>query len=250
MAAYRRVLLKLSGEVLAGERGVGIDAARLEAMASAVAEALQATGATAGIVIGGGNIFRGLSGAARGMDRPTGDAIGMLATVMNALSFQDALRRLGVAAAAMSAVRMEQVCEPYVRARALAHLQQGRIVLLAGGTGLPYFSTDSAAALRAAELGADALLKATKVDGIYDRDPVAAGGAARRFVRLGYEEFLTRNLKVMDATAVALCRDNRIPVRVFALQVPGQLQRAVAGEGVGSLLTDGPTEFDSERQSG
>ncbi|MBN2798746.1 MAG: UMP kinase [Deltaproteobacteria bacterium] len=234
MSDYKTVLLKLSGEMLAGAAGHGLDQAVLDAFAGEIAAAARA-GVRLGVVIGGGNIFRGLSVAATGMNRSRADHMGMLATVINALAMQDALERLGVEARVFSAVRMDTVAEPCLCREAVRHLDQGRVVIFGGGTGNPFFSTDSGAALRAAEIGADLLLKGTKVDGIYDKDPARHPDAVR-FERLTHMEVLSRGLRVMDLTATALCRDNQIPVVVYDASVPGNLARVLAGEQVGTRV--------------
>ncbi len=235
--AARRILLKLSGEALQGEGGSGIDPAILERLAAEVAE-LAGQGIGVGMVIGGGNIFRGAALAERGMDRVTGDHMGMLATLINALAMGDALNRLGAEARVLSAFGPEAVCETYSVRRARAHLDAGRVVLLAGGTGNPFFTTDSAAALRAIEIGADLLIKATKVDGVYSDDPVK-NPEARFYPRLSYDRALRERLGVMDATALILCRDHGLPLRVMNIYQPGALGRLLGGEAVGTLVTDG-----------
>ena len=232
---YKRVLLKLSGEALQGKSGFGIDPATVDSIADQLKE-VRALGKELAVVIGGGNIFRGLKAAATGMDRSTADYMGMLATVINAMALQDALERKGAYTRVQTAIRMESLAEPYIRRRAIRHLEKGRIVILAGGTGNPYFSTDTAAALRAIELDADVILKATKVDGIYSSDPLK-DRKARRFTQLKYMEVLNKGLKVMDATAITLCMDNRIPIVVFNLMKDGNICRAVAGQGIGTVVT-------------
>ena len=236
---YRRVLLKLSGEALMGNVDYGIDPAVISAMAREIVEA-QRAGAEIGLVIGGGNIFRGAGLAAAGMDRVTGDHMGMLATVINALAMADALEKQGGYARVMSAIKINEVCEDYIRRRAIRHMEKGRIALFAAGTGNPFFTTDSAAALRASEIGADLLLKATKVDGIYDSDP-KKNPNAKRFEELGYDEVIARNLQVMDTSAFALCRDNRIPLRIYDMMQPGALMRILRGEPLGTLVHGGAT---------
>ncbi|HEY4752680.1 MAG TPA: UMP kinase, partial [Candidatus Limnocylindrales bacterium] len=215
---YRRILLKLSGEALLGERQYGVDPAFCAFIAKQVAD-LQALGVEVGIVVGGGNIFRGLAAAARGMDRATGDYIGMLATVMNGLALQDAIERAGVPVRVMSAIAMNEIAEPYIRRRAVRHLEKGRVVVFVAGTGNPYFTTDTAAALRAVEIDAEVLLKATKVDGVYDADPMKVPTASR-YERLGYLDILRDQLKVLDAAAVSLCQENDLPIIVFDLNQP------------------------------
>lgn len=232
--AYRRVLLKLSGEALMGDEDYGIDPKVISRLAHEVIEAQQA-GAEVALVIGGGNIFRGAGLAAAGMDRVTGDHMGMLATIINALAMQDALEKLGAKCRVMSAIKINQVCEDFIRRRAVHHLEKGRIVICAAGTGNPFFTTDSGAALRAIEIGADLLLKATKVDGVYDRDPKKHPDAVR-FDTLSYDEVLGRDLQVMDTAAFALCRDASLPIRVFDMSQPGQLLRILRGEAIGTLV--------------
>jgi uridylate kinase len=232
---YRRILLKLSGEALMGNGDYGIDPDIIHGMAKEIIAAQQA-GAEIGLVIGGGNIFRGAGLAAGGMDRVTGDHMGMLATVINALAMQDALEKLGVNARVMSAIKINQICEDYIRRRAVRHLEKGRIAIFAAGTGNPFFTTDSAAALRATEINAELLLKATKVDGIYDSDP-KKNPNAKRFDRLSYDEVLGRNLQVMDTAAFALCRENDIPLRIYDMGQEGALMRILQGEDIGTLVT-------------
>ena len=232
--AFRRVLLKLSGEALMGDEDYGIDPKVLGRLAREVIEAQQA-GAEVALVIGGGNIFRGAGLAAAGMDRVTGDHMGMLATVINALAMQDALEKVGGKARVMSALKINDVCEDYIRRRAIRHLEKGRLVIFAAGTGNPFFTTDSGAALRAIEIGADLLLKATKVDGVYDKDPKKHADATR-YERLTYEEVLSRDLQVMDTAAFALCRDSEMPLRIFDMAQPGTLLRILQGEEIGTLV--------------
>jgi uridylate kinase len=234
---YKRLLLKLSGEALMGGGGYGIDMAVVSRLAADVREAA-AVGAQIGLVIGGGNIFRGLTGAAAGMDRATADYMGMLATVMNALAFQGALRQAGVDARVMSAIPMPTVCESYVRAKALRHIEQGRVVIFAAGTGNPFFTTDTAATLRAIEMDCDAVAKATQVDGVYSADP-RKDAAAFRYDRLTYDEVLGRNLQVMDGAAIALARDNRLPVIVFGIGEPGNLLNVLRGQARSTLIESG-----------
>ena len=232
---YRRILLKLSGEALMGNVDYGIDPEVIKALAAEIV-AVQRAGAEIGLVIGGGNIFRGAGLAAAGMDRVTGDHMGMLATVINALAMADALEKQGGFARVMSAIKINEVCEDYIRRRAIRHMEKGRIALFAAGTGNPFFTTDSAAALRASEIGADLLLKATKVDGIYDADP-KKNPAAKRFTRLTYDDVISRNLQVMDTAAFALCRDNQVPLRIYDMMQPGALMRIVQGEDLGTLVS-------------
>jgi uridylate kinase len=234
MPPVKRVLLKLSGEVLMGERSFGLDPAVVSELAREV-KAAKDGGLEICLVIGGGNIFRGMAGAAAGMDRAQADYIGMLATVMNALAMQNALEQLGVETRVQSAVQMDQVCEPVIRRRAERHLEKGRVVIFAAGVGAPYFTTDSGAALRAAEMKCDALLKGTSVDGVYDADPKKDPNA-QRFETVSYDRVLADNLKVMDASAVALCRDNSIPIVVFSIRENGNLARVLAGEGVQTIV--------------
>jgi uridylate kinase len=235
-AKLKRVLLKLSGEVLSGgPAGSSIEPETLKAISEELAE-VHASGCQIGIVIGGGNIFRGLKGSANGMDRTAADHMGMLATVINGIALQDGLEKAGVDTRVMSALEVKAVAEPYIRRRAVRHLEKGRVVIFVAGTGNPYFSTDTAAALRAMEIHADALCKATKVKGIYDKDPVRHEDATM-VRRISYDRFLMERVGVMDATAVALCRDNNLPVRVFKLTEPGNIKRVVMGEDVGSLVT-------------
>ncbi|MGB5831842.1 MAG: UMP kinase [Thiohalocapsa sp.] len=236
-SAHRRILIKLSGEALLGDADCGIDGGVLDRVASEVSECA-ARGVQLALVLGGGNIFRGSGLAAQGMDRVTGDHMGMLATVMNALAMQDALQRIGVPTRVMSALKISQVCEEYERQHALRHLTQGRIVIFAAGTGSPFFTTDSAASLRAAEVGADLLIKATKVDGIYSDDPVK-NPEARFYPRLSYDQVLREGLGVMDATAIVLCRDQGVPLRVMNINDSGALLRAAVGEDIGSLVEPG-----------
>jgi uridylate kinase len=233
--AYRRILLKLSGEALMGEKPYGIDPAVTSQIARDVLE-IQSLGVQTAIVIGGGNIFRGVAASAKGMDRATGDYMGMLATVINGLALQDALEQHGILTRVLSAIEMRAVAEPFIRRRAMRHLEKGRTLIFAAGTGNPYFTTDTAAALRALEIKADVIMKATKVDGIYTSDPMKDPDA-RRYDRISYLEALEQRLQVMDATAISLCMDNRLPILVFNLRTPGNLRRAVLGEAVGSVVT-------------
>ena len=232
--AYRRVLLKLSGEALMGDDAFGINRATIERMCEEVAGVTR-LGVELAIVIGGGNIFRGVAGGAAGMDRATADYMGMLATVMNSLALQDGLRQLGVVSRVQSALKIEQVVEPYIRPKALRYLEEGKVVIFAAGTGNPFFTTDTAAALRGAEMGAEIVLKATKVDGVYSADPMK-DPTATRYQRISFDEAISRNLKVMDATAFALCRDQRLPLKVFSIFKEGALNRVVTGEDEGTLV--------------
>jgi len=232
---YRRILLKLSGEALMGEQSYGVDPEVANGIAADIRE-IQQLGVQTAVVIGGGNIFRGLAASARGMDRATADYMGMLATVINALALQDALEHLQVTTRVLTAIEMRAVAEPFIRRRAIRHLEKGRVVLFAAGTGNPYFTTDTAAALRAMEIKADVILKGTKVDGIYTADP-AMHPEATRFETISYLEVLEQRLQVMDATAISLCMDNRLPIVVFNLRTPGNLRRAVLGEPIGSTVT-------------
>jgi len=232
---YRRVLLKLSGEALMGELDYGIEPRVIQRIAAEIATALQ-TGVEIAIVVGGGNIFRGAGLARAGMDRVTGDHMGMLATVMNALAIQDALEALDVHARVMSALEINAVCEDYIRRRAIRHLEKGRIVIMAAGTGNPFFTTDTAASLRAIEIGADVLLKATKVDGVYDADP-AKNPDAHRFDMVSYDQVIADKLNVMDATAIVMCRDNHLPLRVFDLKRANALVQAMSGDEIGTLVS-------------
>ena len=231
---YKRILLKLSGEALMGDGAYGISRETIEGIVAEIA-VVQKQGVEIGVVIGGGNIFRGLAPGAAGMDRATADYMGMLATVMNALALQDAMRRAGLASRVQSALNIEQVIEPYIRGKAIRYLEEGKVVIFAAGTGNPFFTTDTAAALRASEVGAEIVLKATKVDGVYTSDPKKDAGA-KRYRRLSFDEAIQRQLKVMDATALALCRDQRLPVNVFSIFRSGALARVVAGEDEGTLV--------------
>ena len=231
---FHRILLKLSGEALMGPNQFGIDPETVASMAGEVAAAQEA-GHQLCLVVGGGNIFRGIAGAAQGFDRATGDYMGMLATVMNALAVQNALEKIGVDTRVQSAIPMSSMCEPYIRRRAMRHMEKGRIVIFAAGTGNPYFTTDTAAALRAAEMGCNALFKGTSVDGVYDADPKKVK-TARRYDSLGFNRVLADDLKVMDASAVALCRDNNIPIVVFNIRQPGNLAEVLAGRGTATIV--------------
>jgi uridylate kinase len=236
-SGYKRILLKVSGEVLMGDREYGIDMATVTRVAEEVTAAHK-SGVQICLVIGGGNIFRGVSGAAQGMERAVADSMGMLATVMNALAMRNALEQVGTAARVLSAIPMPTVCEPFIRPRAIRHLEKGRVVVFAAGTGNPFFTTDTAAALRAVEMGCDVFLKATQVDGVYADDP-KKNPDAERFDRLTYTEVLTRDLKVMDATAISLARENNLPVVVFSIHQAGALAAALMGEGRHTVITEG-----------
>jgi uridylate kinase len=231
---YGRILLKLSGEVLAGEGSFGIDAARVSALAAEVTEVARA-GVQIGLVVGGGNFFRGVAAAAKNMDRVAADHMGMLATVINSLALQDALEKQNMPTRVMTAIEMHEVAEPYIRRRAIRHLDKGRIVIFAAGTSNPYFSTDTAATLRGLEIRAEVVAKATRVDGVYDKDPLQNPDAVR-FQEIGYSDVLSRNLRVMDASAVAMCRDNHLPIVVFNLNVRGNIMRMATGEPIGTLI--------------
>ena len=234
--AYQRVLLKLSGEALMGDQGHGIDPAIVNAIAQDVA-AVVADGTQLAIVVGGGNIFRGLKGSAAGMDRATADYVGMLATVMNAITLQDGLERAGVPTRVQSAISMQEVAEPYIRRKAIRHMEKGRVVIFAAGTGNPFFTTDTAASLRAIEIGAELLVKATKVNGIYSADPMKDPKAVR-YPRLTFDRVLDERLNVMDATAIVMCRDNQLPLQVYNLTNAGDLLRIVRGEDIGTVVTN------------
>lgn len=231
---YQRVLLKLSGEVLAGGEGFGLNGPQIKALAEEISE-VHSSGVQLGVVIGGGNFFRGISAAAREMDRVTADSMGMLATIINCLAMQDALEKQGVPTRVMTAVHMNQLAEPYIRRRAIRHMEKGRLVVFGGGTSNPFFSTDSAGALRALEVGAQVLAKATGVDGVYDKDPRKHADAVR-YTEVSYNEVLSKNLAVMDASAVAMCRDNAMPIVVFNLKTRGNIMRMTMGEAVGTLI--------------
>jgi uridylate kinase len=235
MPRYQRILLKLSGEVMAGEGSFGLDSGRVKALAEEVAEVAKA-GVQIGLVVGGGNFFRGVAAAARHMDRVAADHMGMLATVINALALQDALEHQGAPTRVMTAITMNEVAEPYIRRRAIRHLEKGRIVIFAAGTSNPYFSTDTAATLRGLEIHANIVAKATRVDGVYDKDPLQNHDAVR-FEEIGYSEILAKNLRVMDASAVAMCRDNKLPIVVFNLNVYGNIMRMAMGEPIGTLIS-------------
>jgi uridylate kinase len=244
---YKRVLLKLSGEALSGTREFGLDAATLDFMADQI-ESAQALGVEVAIVVGGGNIFRGIQGSEKGMDRSTGDYMGMLATVINALALQDALERRNIFTRVQSAIRMEQVVESYIRRRATRHLEKGRVVIFASGTGNPYFSTDTAAALRAMEVEADILIKATNVDGVYDSDPKTSA-KARMLKSINYIDVLNRNLKVMDSTAISLCMDNKLPIQVLNIKTPNSIADFIKGKNIGTQIrVDCKSEFVSKNK--
>ncbi len=234
-AAYKRVLLKLSGEALAGEQGFGVDSVRIHEIAKELKD-VHALGVEIAIVVGGGNFFRGVAAQARSMDRVSADKMGMLATMINSLALQDALEKQGVFTRVMAAIEMREIAEPYITRRAVRHMEKGRVVILGAGTGHPYFSTDTAASLRAAELKADVVLKATKVEGVYDADPVLFKDA-KKFEQISFMEMVKQGLKVMDLTAITLCRENNIPVIIFNLNKEGNIRRVVLGERVGSLVS-------------
>jgi uridylate kinase len=235
VASYDRILLKLSGQALAGQASFGIEPDRVRELAGEVAEVTRA-GVQIGLVVGGGNFFRGVAAAAKSMDRVTADHMGMLATVINALALQDALEQQGVPTRVMTAIEMRQVAEPYIRRRAIRHLERGRVVIFAAGTSNPYFSTDTAAALRALEIKAQVIAKGTRVDGVYDRDPLTSPDGAVLYKQVSYGEVLSQALGVLDGTAVAMCRENRLPMIVFNLNVPGNIMRISMGEPVGTLI--------------
>jgi uridylate kinase len=233
---FKRILLKLSGEALQGDQGFGIDPKVIQSMAAEIKE-LSAMGIEVALVIGGGNIFRGLAASTQGMDRSTADYMGMLATTLNSLALQDALERMDVPTRVQSAIAMSELCEPYIRRRAVRHLEKGRVVIFAGGTGNPYFTTDTAAALRAMEIHADAIFKATKVDGVYDSDPVK-NPKAKKFDVLTFRDVLTKDLKVMDSTAISLCMDNKMPIYVFNMTEGGNVKRILGGEKIGTVVQE------------
>lgn len=232
---YKRVLLKFSGEVLAGDKEFGIDPDTVRDIASEIVEAIS-TGVQLGIVIGGGNIFRGLNATDSAIDRATGDQMGMLATIINSLAMQDALEKKGIKTRAMTAIKMDEISEPYIRRRAVRHLERGRVVLFSAGTGSPYFTTDTAAALRSIEIGAEVLIKGTKVDGVYDSDP-EKNKDAKLIPELKYMELLEKNLRVMDSTAISLCMENNLPIRVYNMKTPGNLIKLLTGEKIGSTVS-------------
>ena len=233
---YRRVLLKLSGEVLAGEQDFGIDPIKANYLAEEV-QSIRESGVEVGLIIGAGNIFRGMQAASKGMDRVTGDYLGMLATIMNAISVQDALEKVGCETRTLSAISFSQIAEPYIRRRAIRHLEKGRVVIIAGGTGNPFFTTDSAAALRAVELNAEVVLKGTKVDGIYDKDPMIHEDAVK-FETVSFSKVLNDNFRVMDMTAITLCKENNLPIRVFNINHTGDLKALVLGGKIGTLVSE------------
>jgi len=233
---YRRVLLKLSGEVLAGEQDFGIDPVKANYLAEEV-QSIRESGTEVGLIIGAGNIFRGMQAASKGMDRVTGDYLGMLATIMNAISVQDALEKVGCETRTLSAISVSQIAEPYIRRRAIRHLEKGRVVIIAGGTGNPFFTTDSAAALRAVELNAEVVLKGTKVDGIYDKDPMIHEDAVK-FETVSFSKVLNDNFRVMDMTAITLCKENNLPIRVFNINHTGDLKALVLGGKIGTLVSE------------
>jgi len=234
--AYQRVLLKLSGEVLAGEEDFGIDPVKATQLAVEV-KSIHDLGIDIGLVIGAGNLFRGMQAATKGMQRVTGDYLGMLATIMNAVCVQDALENLGTVTRTLSAITVAQIAEPYIRRRAIRHLEKGRIVIVAGGTGNPYFTTDTAAALRATELGAEVLIKGTKVDGVFDKDPVVHSDAIK-YDRVSYKEAIQKELRIMDMTAISLCKENSLPIKVFNINRIGDLKKLILGEPIGTLVGD------------
>jgi len=234
--AYRRILLKLSGEVLAGNQEFGIDPAMASRLASEI-QSIHKLNVRIGLIIGAGNIFRGMEAATKGMERVTGDYLGMLATIMNAISLQDALENLGVETRTLSAITVSQITEPYIRRRALRHLDKNRVVIVAGGTGNPYFTTDTAAALRATELKAEVLLKGTKVDGVYDKDPITNGDAIK-YDEIKYSEILNKNIRVMDLTAITLCKENSLPIQVFNINKSNNLKKIVLGKLIGTIIKE------------
>jgi len=234
--AYRRILLKLSGEVLAGDQQFGIDPAMASRLASEI-QSIHKLNVRIGLIIGAGNIFRGMEAATKGMERVTGDYLGMLATIMNAISLQDALENVGVETRTLSAITVSQISEPYIRRRALRHLEKNRVVIVAGGTGNPYFTTDTAAALRATELKAEVLLKGTKVDGVYDKDPITNGDAIK-YDEIKYSEILNKNIRVMDLTAITLCKENSLPIQVFNINKSENLKKIILGESIGTMIKE------------
>ena len=234
--AFKRVLLKLSGEILAGKDGFGIDPSRASFLAKEV-KSIHKLGLEIGLIIGAGNIFRGIQAASRGMDRVTGDYLGMLATIMNAIAVQDALEKVGCETRALSAISVMQIAEPYIRRRAIRHMEKGRIVIVSGGTGNPFFTTDSAAALRATELGAEIVIKGTKVDGAYNKDPMIYADA-EKFTKIDFDTVLSKNLRVMDLTAITLCKENNLPIRVFNINNAGHLKKLIMGANIGTLIVN------------
>ena len=233
---YRRVLLKLSGEILAGENGFGIDPEKASYLANEI-RSIHKLGIDICLILGAGNIFRGMEAASRGMDRVTGDYLGMLATIMNAISIQDALEKVDCETRTLSAIDVKQISEPYIRRRAIRHIEKGRIVIVAGGTGNPFFTTDSAAALRATELGAEIVIKGTKVNGVYDKDPLLFKDA-KKYDSISFDKILNDNLRVMDLTAITLCKENNLPIQVFDIKVPGALKRLILGEKIGTIVSE------------
>lgn len=233
---YSRILLKLSGEILAGDKGFGIDPEKASYLANEI-KSIYDLGTSIGLIIGAGNIFRGMDASSRGMDRVTGDYLGMLATIMNAISVQDALENINCETRTLSAINVSQIAEPYIRRRAIRHLEKGRIVIISGGTGNPFFTTDSAAALRAKELGADIVLKGTKVDGVYDKDPMKFKDA-EKFNNVTYSEVLNKNLRVMDLTAITLCKENNLPIQVFNINNSGDLKELLCGAKLGTIVSE------------
>jgi len=233
---YRRVLLKLSGEILAGENGFGIDPEKASYLANEI-KSIHKLGIDICLILGAGNIFRGMEAASRGMDRVTGDYLGMLATIMNAISIQDALEKVDCETRTLSAIDVKQISEPYIRRRAIRHIEKGRIVIVAGGTGNPFFTTDSAAALRATELGAEIVIKGTKVNGVYDKDPLLFKDA-KKYNSISFDKILNDNLRVMDLTAITLCKENNLPIQVFDIKVPGALKRLILGEKIGTIVSE------------
>ena len=233
---YRRILLKLSGEILAGDKGFGIDPGKASYLANEV-KSVYELGISIGLIIGAGNIFRGIEASSRGMDRVTGDYLGMLATIMNAIAVQDALEKIDCETRTLSAINVSQIAEPYIRRRAIRHLEKGRVVIISGGTGNPFFTTDSAAALRAKELGADVVLKGTKVNGVYDKDPMEFDDA-KKFSKISFSQVLNDNLRVMDLTAITLCKENNLPIQVFNINNQGDLKQLVQGAKIGTLVSE------------
>ena len=233
---YRRILLKLSGEILAGDKGFGIDPGKASYLADEV-KSVHELGISIGLIIGAGNIFRGIEASSRGMDRVTGDYLGMLATIMNAIAVQDALEKIDCETRTLSAINVSQIAEPYIRRRAIRHLEKGRVVIISGGTGNPFFTTDSAAALRAKELGADIVLKGTKVNGVYDKDPMEFDDA-KKFSKISFSQVLNDNLRVMDLTAITLCKENNLPIQVFNINNQGDLKQLVQGATIGTLVSE------------